>query len=232
MDQNKIGSFIAELRKEKALTQERLAEVLGVSSKSVSRWENGKNLPDAALYQPLCQTLGITLTELLNGERIDAEDRTQKAEESVLSIAEFAKKKIKSVNKKFAVTLAVCLLLVAGMIVTLNLTVLAPGPWHEGDVSKWQDHFPPNTAYRMALNEYNMPVFVDPHKAIRQARKDYADAIWIVRWKNHLFPLPLCRIYYQPYGIYGWQTNTDDEILNRQCQKLSAFIDIYENSFE
>ncbi len=54
MDQIKVGKFIAELRKEKNLTQEELAELLGVSSKSVSRWENGKNLPDAALYQPLC----------------------------------------------------------------------------------------------------------------------------------------------------------------------------------
>ena len=54
MDQIKIGKFIAELRKEKKLTQEELAVLLGVSNKSVSRWENGKNLPDAALYQPLC----------------------------------------------------------------------------------------------------------------------------------------------------------------------------------
>ena len=70
MNQIKVGKFIAELRKEKNLTLEELAELLGVSSKSVSRWENGKNLPDAALYQPLCQALGVNLTELLSGERI------------------------------------------------------------------------------------------------------------------------------------------------------------------
>ena len=98
MDQIKVGKFIAELRKEKNLTQEELAELLGVSSKSVSRWENGKNLPDAALYQPLCQALGVNLTELLSGERIGAEELTEKAEEKVLSVLEFAKQKIRSVN--------------------------------------------------------------------------------------------------------------------------------------
>lgn len=172
MDQIKVGKFIAELRKEKNLTQEELAELLGVSSKSVSRWENGKNLPDAALYQPLCQALGVNLTELLSGERIGAEELTEKAEEKVLSVLEFAKQKIRSVNKRFLITLAVCVLLVAGLFVTLDKTVFAPAPWHEGDVSRWQDRLPPKTAYKLALNDEEMPVFVDPAKAIREARKD------------------------------------------------------------
>ena len=93
MDQIKIGKFIAELRKEKNFTQEELKVLLGVSNKSVSRWENGKNLPDAALYQPLCHALGISLTELLSGERIAAENMTGRAEESLLSTLEFAKQK-------------------------------------------------------------------------------------------------------------------------------------------
>lgn len=69
MDQQKIGRFIAQTRKEKSLTQEQLAEKLGVSNRSVSRWENGKNMPDISLFQPLCDTLDITLEELLDGER-------------------------------------------------------------------------------------------------------------------------------------------------------------------
>lgn len=231
MDQIKVGKFIAELRKEKNLTQEELAELLGVSSKSVSRWENGKNLPDAALYQPLCQALGVNLTELLSGERIGAEELTEKAEEKVLSVLEFAKQKIRSVNKRFLITLAVCVLLVAGLFVTLDKTVFAPVPWHEGDVSRWQDRLPPKTAYKLALNDEEMPVFVDPAKAIREARKDFAEAIRAVRRENGLLPLPLCRLYYHPYGMYGWQTFTGDELLDMQCVRLSQFVDIYENSF-
>ena len=157
MDQIKIGKFIAELRKEKKLTQEELAVLLGVSNKSVSRWENGKNLPDAALYQPLCHALGISLTELLSGERIAAENMTGRAEESLLSTLEFAKQKIRSVNKRFLAALAVCVLLAAGLFVTLDKTVFAPGAWHEGDVSQWQSFFPPKTAYRLAVNDENKP---------------------------------------------------------------------------
>ena len=69
MDQQKIGRFIAQTRKENSLTQEQLAEKLGVSNRSISRWENGKNMPDVSLFQPLCDTLGITMEELLDGER-------------------------------------------------------------------------------------------------------------------------------------------------------------------
>ena len=85
MNQIKVGKFIAELRKEKNLTQEELAELLGVSSKSVSRWENGKNLPDAALYQPLCPALGWILTEVLSGERIGAVELTDTEEVKVIT---------------------------------------------------------------------------------------------------------------------------------------------------
>ena len=68
MDQAKIGRFIAELRKERKMTQSQLGEKLGVSYKAVSKWETGRNLPDPSLYKPLCDMLGITLTELFNGE--------------------------------------------------------------------------------------------------------------------------------------------------------------------
>ena len=69
MDQQKIGRFLAQARKEKSLTQEQLAEKLGVSNRTISRWENGKNMPDVSLFQPLCMELGITMEELLDGER-------------------------------------------------------------------------------------------------------------------------------------------------------------------
>lgn len=69
MDQQKIGRFLAQARKEKSLTQEQLAETLGVSNRTISRWENGKNMPDVSLFQSICTELGITMEELLDGER-------------------------------------------------------------------------------------------------------------------------------------------------------------------
>ena len=71
MDQEKIGKFIASLRKKQKLTQEQLAEKLGVTSKSISRWENGKNMPDYSILKELCNILGIDVNEFLSGEKIE-----------------------------------------------------------------------------------------------------------------------------------------------------------------
>ena len=71
MNQEKIGLFIAKCRREKNMTQEDLAEKLGVSNKSISRWENGKTMMDISLFEPLCNELDISIIELLNGERIN-----------------------------------------------------------------------------------------------------------------------------------------------------------------
>ena len=70
MDQQKIGSFISSCRNEKGLTQAQLAEMLGVSDKSISRWENGRTMPDISLYEPLCQALGIQVSELLYARKM------------------------------------------------------------------------------------------------------------------------------------------------------------------
>ena len=74
MDQEKIGKFIAECRKNKKLTQSELAEKLGVTDRSIGNWENGRNMPDLSLFKPLCDELGITINELINGEMIQEEE--------------------------------------------------------------------------------------------------------------------------------------------------------------
>ena len=69
MDQDKIGKFIFELRKERGLTQQELANKLNVTDRAVSHWENGRSIPDISLLQPLAKELNISIQELLNGER-------------------------------------------------------------------------------------------------------------------------------------------------------------------
>ena len=93
MNQEKIGKFISELRKEKNLTQDQLAEKLGVTSKSISRWENGKTMPDVSLFEPLCKELNITINEFLSGEKIDKKDYQDKFEENVINTISYANKK-------------------------------------------------------------------------------------------------------------------------------------------
>ncbi|MDR1630793.1 MAG: helix-turn-helix domain-containing protein [Oscillospiraceae bacterium] len=92
MDQEKVGKFIAQKRKEKGLTQARLAQALGVTDKSVSKWERGKSLPDASLYLPLCAALGISVNELFVGERLEHEQKQQAYDESILEIIKIYEK--------------------------------------------------------------------------------------------------------------------------------------------
>ncbi len=71
MNQKQIGNFIAQKRREKNLTQMQLAEILGVSNKTISKWENGNCMPDYSIIKPLCKELEITVSELMDGEEKD-----------------------------------------------------------------------------------------------------------------------------------------------------------------
>ena len=78
MDQKKIGGFILKMRKEKNMTQKDLADKLGVTDRAVSKWENGRGLPDLSLIQPLCEILGISVNEFFNAEKIEENQKKKK----------------------------------------------------------------------------------------------------------------------------------------------------------
>ena len=105
MDQEKIGKFIAKLRKEKNMTQNELAESLGITDRAISKWENGRGMPDLSLLTPLCEILGVSINELLSGERLDKKDYQEKLEENFINTIDYIdKKNVKSkreqTNKK------------------------------------------------------------------------------------------------------------------------------------
>ncbi len=102
MDIIKIGKFIAEKRKEKKLTQEGLAEKLGVTSKTISRWENGNYMPDISLLKPLSEELGITVNDLISGEKVDKEHYQEKLEENIISTIDYTSKKVHEKSKLIA----------------------------------------------------------------------------------------------------------------------------------
>lgn len=83
MDQIKIGKFISEKRKEVKLTQSELAEKLNITDRAISKWENGKSMPDSGIIPELCKILNITITDLFNGEIVDMKDN-KKIEENIL----------------------------------------------------------------------------------------------------------------------------------------------------
>ncbi len=99
MNQEKIGKFIAEQRKEQKLTQEELAEKLGITYKAVSKWECGKGLPDASIMVQLCEILNISVNDLLSGEKIDKENYQKKLEENIIDTIDYSNKKVLKKNK-------------------------------------------------------------------------------------------------------------------------------------
>lgn len=86
MEQENIGKFIHELRKTQGITQKQLAEKIGISDKTVSKWENGNGIPDTGLLLPLCEILGISVNELLSCEKLPPEDYSKKAEENIMDL--------------------------------------------------------------------------------------------------------------------------------------------------
>lgn len=111
MNQEKIGEYISKKRKEKRLTQEELAEKLGVSDRAVSNWENGKNMPDLALFKPLCKELGITINDLMSGEDVNDNKYIESLEENIVDmVSDLEKKKKKKIRRLiviFALILAI-----------------------------------------------------------------------------------------------------------------------------
>lgn len=86
MNQTEIGTFIAQCRKEKKLTQAQLAQKLNITDRAVSKWETGKGMPDSSLLLELCDILGITVNELLSGTRVEQEVYEKKADENLIAL--------------------------------------------------------------------------------------------------------------------------------------------------
>ena len=119
MINRRIGAFIAALRKEQNLTQEQFAEKLGVSNRSVSRWENGNTLPDFSLMQCICEITGVTLAELLSGARQDPSGEKKDSILLILNLCDREKlAKTKTLNFWFALGLVSLLAatLLSGML--------------------------------------------------------------------------------------------------------------------
>ncbi len=100
MDTKKIGRYIAECRKAKGYTQEMLAQKIGVTNKTISRWENGNYMPDISLLIPLSEILGISLNELLSGEKIAADDLPMIAETTLADTLKYGNDKLLSKKRQ------------------------------------------------------------------------------------------------------------------------------------
>ncbi len=115
MNQIVIGKFIAKERKHKGYTQRQLSELLGISDKTISKWERGNGFPEVSLLLPLCRELDITVNELLAGERVSEEDYRKKAEENMVNLVKEAQESKKKIILS-AMVAAVPLFVISGAI--------------------------------------------------------------------------------------------------------------------
>lgn len=123
MNQEKIGRFIAELRKENKMTQIDLANKLGITDRAISKWENGRGMPDLSLLTPLCEILDVSINELLSGARLDKEDYQEKLEENIINTIEYSDKKIKITKKIFKIILSIILIFIVMLVVMYGIDV-------------------------------------------------------------------------------------------------------------
>lgn len=122
MDQQKTGKFIQQLRKEQSMTQKELSERINVSDKAVSKWETGNGMPDMSSILTLSEVLGVSINELLSGERISPVDYSSKAEDNMVSLLQEneASRKGNGLQTVFGCVLAVISICMAALIPSMN----------------------------------------------------------------------------------------------------------------
>ena len=123
MEQEKIGKFIAKLRREKNMTQIDLADKLGITDRAISKWVNGRGMPDLSLMKQLCDELGITVNELLSGEKLDKRDYQERLEENIINTIDYTNKKIKKTKKIYLIILLVVLIFISIFIALFAIDI-------------------------------------------------------------------------------------------------------------
>ena len=121
MNQEKIGKFIADCRKKKNITQQELAEKLGVSDRTIGNWENGRNMPDLSLFKPLCRELDITLNDLMSGEKVKEKEYQEKLEENIINTINYTNKKIENRNTFIGLTF-----ITFGILISITAVAIFP----------------------------------------------------------------------------------------------------------
>jgi transcriptional regulator with XRE-family HTH domain/DNA-directed RNA polymerase subunit RPC12/RpoP len=128
MDQSKIGAFIAACRKQQGLTQMQLAEKLGITDRAVSKWENGRAMPDSSLMLDLCATLRITVNDLLHGEVVSMDNYEKETEQQLLDMARELERKNKTIwSSMWAIMIVSIIALLAGIMTAALL--MPEGIW-------------------------------------------------------------------------------------------------------
>ena len=124
MDQIKIGQFIKECRNKNNLTQMQLAEKLGITDRAISKWENGRAMPDSAIMLDLCKELGITVNDLLSGEVVSMNNYNENSEKIILEMVKEKEKNDKLLLRCEILMGVVCIGVMLGLTVVASLVTM------------------------------------------------------------------------------------------------------------
>lgn len=219
MNQEKIGNFISTKRKEKKLTQESLAEKLGVSKNAVSKWERGICLMDMALLKPLSEILGVSINEILNGEEIKEKDLKVKTEEVLNNTIDYSNKKMKKLKIKviLAVFIFLGLLFISTFAIDYNRIKKNQDPIFMIFVRENGDEYTYlGLGYKMIKK-----TSVSPNEPLSSS-KEIRFGFWLFAWKVQVFNT-------KPYNV--WVINDENRVkmeIGSYC--ITDTIDEYKSS--
>lgn len=224
MNQEKIGKFIAQKRKENKLTQQELSLKIGVTDKTISNWENGKYMPDYSVLPNLCDVLNISINELLCGEHLNQEDYQKKLEENIILNMALLKKKVKLTMKKgfiiIILAISLFLLFIIGFLVF-------------NEVSQWKNY--------LSNDEVNIRVCkMDNRIYFSAMAKDSKPIYGDVSFNNKIGYFKVYRVLNKKYmtdvssstGLYSFDDNVneiyfndkiiyDENTIVNECEKIN-----------
>lgn len=203
MEQQRIGRFLQTLRKEKNMTQKELAEKLGVTDRAISKWENGRGMPDVSLMKPLCDLLGITVNELLSGERIREEEFQEKSEFTFLSTIGYTDKKIKEKNLFLRIVAIIAAVAVVTVLLLMDARVFT------------RPFFSPKEELEIDSVRKRLPVAPEGERVSREESNEFIDQY--ITWKIDIEQLkevlPMMRVSYFPISLHSyWMGDNTYEI--------------------
>ena len=219
MDQERIGKFIAKLRKENNITQTQLANKLGITDRAVSKWENGRGMPDLSLIRPLSKELNITVNELLCGERLTKKDYSDKLEENIIDTLEYSGNKIKEVNKTFNVlklVIAIIILTISTIITIFYIDVNLMRNNRPVFFSTWGFDYTaplafPESQIKVAIEEYLITKNEQEHSNLPGEK-------WFVEFKTYLIE-EKSEI---KYNVYTWVLEESYYLKSNNLQNRNA----------
>ena len=180
MNQEKIGKFITYCRKEKNMTQEELAQKLHLTDKAISKWENGRCLPDLSILEPLSKTLDVSINEILSGEKIKEEELKDHTDKNIIDVVNYSDEKIKRIKRTIKVSSII-------MIIALATLMFASDYDHIKEGKK------PNFMFLVSKKDNKYTYLGLGSKLVREVAAEETDplyydkkvefGLWLITWK-------------------------------------------------